>query len=362
MVRPPGAGGVRLAVVILLAGSLTGAGLAAGAEVVGASHGASDADYTVEPVDDRRPGATDVTYGQIVVGTADVSYRTFERMTAIYEEGSWEGCGPSQSEVFGIDRGNTYDDYGTDDDLETHTKTFSADEDVFQAEFYGEDDFGSTIGLQDGDAVVSVASCIDNPDEPGWYQITGSTTGVTESGERKTVEGESHYFWICECADETEARETLGPPPSEPAITPTPAGSASGGEARTTENGTGGGHDGDAGIAGSSGERSSDDGAADGSGDGGVEDGATPSGVSTPKTSEIGAGRSADGSTAPRESESDGNPGSAGGSRTGASADTPSSWDDHRVRTPTPGDGEGFDGPVALAAFLAVAVLVRRRR
>ena len=331
-----------LAVAVTLSG-VAGA-VALGTGVVTAGHGAPDADYTVEPMSDRSPGATDVKYGQIVVGQAGIDYRTLESMKAVYEEGSWAGCGPSQSEVFGIDRGNTHDGYEIDEDLTDNTKTFSAGEDVFEVEFNGEDDFGSTVHLNDGDAVVSVASCIDNPDEPGWYQISGSTTGVTDDGERKTISGESHYFWICDCEDEQEARERLGPPPSEPEPTATP-------DEPTTESGDG------------------SDGESDQTQDGDQEDASTDEGSTEPgtgdqtadgaaSTAEAGADTATPAATTASGSGSDG--GSSAGSQSAPGADE-ASWQDHRVQTPTPGTGDGFGGLVALAAFAGVAMLFYRR-
>lgn len=343
----------HLAVLVAVVTSLLGGGLAASAGIAEAAHGAEDADYTVEPTDDRTPGATDVTYGQTVVGTAGIDYRAFERMTAVFEEGSWEGCGPSRSEVFGIDRGNTHDGYGVDEGLETHTKTFSAGEDVFQVEFYGEDDFGSTVRLEDGDAVISVANCIDNPDEPGWYQISGSTTGVTASGERKTVSAESHYFWICECEDEAAARETLGPPPSEPEPTATPDGTSTGDDEGQLDGRQGaGGQSGGSAGSGDSGTGGSADSPDDSS-----DVGSTGTRIATPTPEQTDGG----GSNAGPVQTAD--PASSGGSGSAAQTEQPSSWNDHVVQTPTPGtgDGGGFGGVVAIGSVLVVALLVRRR-
>ena len=211
--------------------------------VVGASHNPADANYTVVPLGDRSPGATEVEYGQLVVSTAGVDLATLERTTAVYEAGSWENCGPQDGETFGVDRGATRDGYEVDESLQDNVNTFSAGEDVFEVEFNGEDDFGASTYLDDGDEVISVAECIDNPDEPGWYRISGTTTGVTDDGERVTFGSDSHYFYICDCEDESEARQQLGPPPSEPQPTAT---------ATPTEGGSDGGDAGDTGDGGAS--------------------------------------------------------------------------------------------------------------
>jgi len=213
--------------VVVLAAALAVALLAGvdapdGDGVVTASHGPEDANYTVVPLSDRSPEAENVKYGQRVVATAGTDLATLEETTATYEAGSWSGCGPSDGETFGVDRGSTLDGYEIDETFQNNVKTFSAGEDVFRVEYNGEEDFGASTYLDDGDEFVSVAECIDNPDEPGWYRISGTTTGVTEDGERVTFGSESHYFWICDCENEAEARERLGPPPSEPPTTATP--------------------------------------------------------------------------------------------------------------------------------------------
>ena len=348
---------IPLSLLFVLAVSLSvvAGGLLAGTSVVGAEHGEPDADFTVEPMDDRSPGATDVKYGQVVVGQAGVDLETLESMEAVYEEGSWEGCGPGDSDVFGVDRGNTHDGYEVDEELEDNTKSFSAGEDVFRIEFYGEDDFGPSTHLDDGDAVVSVAKCIDNPDEPGWYQISGSTTGVTEDGEQVTVSGSSHYFWICDCEDEAEAREALGPPPSDDQETETPATPSGDDESGDTS--------GDDESGDTSGDGSEDDGSTDGdsgeatsTGDESTEDGSTEEDASTGATGD-------DSGTESTESmESMGDSDSEDSSQAAATGDEAGSWDSYRVQTPTPGAGDGFGGTVALVAFLGAALLFYRRR
>lgn len=334
-------------VVLAVSLSLLAGGLVAASGVVGADHGEADADFTVEPMDDRSPGATDVKYGQVVVGQAGVDLETLESMEAVYEEGSWAGCGPDDSDVFGVDRGNTHDGYEVDEELQDNTKSFSAGEDVFRIEFYGEDDFGPSTHLDEGDAVVSVAKCIDNPDEPGWYQISGSTTGVTEDGERVTVSGTSHYFWVCDCEDETEAREELGPPPSEDGGTETPAtpsGDDDSGDGSGDGSEDGGSTDGDSGEATSTGGGSTEDSSAEeDASNGGTED--------------------ASGTPEPTETmEAMGDADSSGSTQAAANGDGAGSWDSYRVQTPTPGTGDGFGGTVALLAFVGTALVFYRRR
>ncbi|PSP78729.1 hypothetical protein BRC88_10415 [Halobacteriales archaeon QS_4_69_225] len=309
--------------------------------VVGASHDPADANYTVVPLGDRSPGATEVEYGQRVVSTAGVDLATLERTTAVYEAGSWENCGPQDGETFGVDRGATRDGYEVDESLEDNVKTFSAGEDVFEVEFNDEDDIGASTYLDDGDEVISVAGCIDNPDEPGWYRISGTTTGVTENGERVTFGGDSHYFYICDCEDETAARQQLGPPPSEPqptaTATPTP---------------------------GPESESAADEGDA---GDGGAssDDGTTPTATESAVEESGGAAAATPTATPTGPAADEGDAGDANANEDAATATpTPArteGWDDRVVRTPTAADGPGFGAGAAVVALAAAALLVGRR-
>jgi hypothetical protein len=350
--------------------------------VVSADHGAEDANYTVEPMSDRSPGATSVKYGQIVVVQAGVDFETLEESKAVYEEGSWASCGAGDAEVFGIDRGNTHDGYETDESLEENTKTFSAGEDVFRVEFYGEEDFGPSTHLNNGDAVVSVAQCIDNPDEPGWYQISGSMTGVTEDGERVTIGGESHYFWICDCEDEAEARETLGPPPSEEGSgsdTDSGSGSDSGSEAGSdtdsgsTSNGTEDAPEEtdretleDDASSGGGNETDSESGASEAESGSNGTSAAAETEQTTPSDEEGGQSEAsvekASSPATPEETEGDG--GAVGGDSAAPSDASASSsnesWESHVVQTPTPGSGDGPGVPAAVAALAVAALLARR--
>jgi PGF-CTERM protein len=288
-----------------------------------ASHGPDAANFTVEPMD-RSPGATDVKYGQIVVAEGGTDLEILEKTTAVYEAGSWANCGSDDGEILGIDRGNTHEGYEIDESLKNNVKRFSAGEDVFELEFNGENDFGASTHLNDGDAFVSVAQCIDNPDEPGWYQIIGSTTGVTPDGERVTFSSESHYFWIGDFENEAEAREELGPPPSEPQETPTPTSTP------------------DSGNDGESGSGSNSESDADSNDGGGGSEGET-----TPTAT---AAETATPATGPETETVESTP-----------TPTAADWEEQVVQTPTPGDGPGFGPLVALLSILTAALFVRRR-
>jgi PGF-CTERM protein len=326
------------------AGLVLGLALLAAATPPGvtASHGPESANFTVEPLSDRSPGAENVRYGQRVVATAGVDLATLEETTATYEAGSFSSCGPSDGETFGIDRGDTHARYGIDEDLTDNVKSFTAREDLFKVEFYGEDDFGASTHLDDGDEFVSVSTCIDNPDQPGWYRISGTTTGVTESGDRVTSSTESHYFWICDCEDEAEARETLGPPPSEPQATATPTATptASPGDSGADGNGD-------------SGEDAEDDERAS-------PQRATPTPSATTDEGAATATATAGATAAAADGTPDGD-GARGPEDAGTGTPT-GEWDDHVLQTPTAAEGPGFGAAPALLGILAAILVLRRRR
>jgi PGF-CTERM protein len=313
---PSNAAGCVFAVLLVVAAAAGAAPLFA--ETATASHGPEAANFTVEPMD-RTPGATNVKYGQTVVAQAGTDLKTLEKTTAVYEAGSWAQCGSSDGEILGIDRGSTYDGYKTDESLKNNIKRFSAGEDVFELEFNGESDFGASTDFNDGDEFVSVAKCLENPDEPGWYQIKGTTTGVTTDGERVTFGSESHYFWIGNFENEAAARAELGPPPSEPQATPTPT------PEPTAEPSSGDGSD--------------------------TESEGEPAGTNevTPTPTATAAATPTP-ATAPETPTAEPTP-----------TPTPPQWEGQVVTTPTPGDGPGFGPLVAVLSLLATALLARRR-
>lgn len=298
--------------VLLLVGTLAGFG--GGVGLASAGHDPADANATIKPLGDRSPGATEVRYGQTVVATAGIDLDPLTRTLVTYEAGSWVNCGADNPpEVFGIDRGNTHEGYEIDEELMDNVKSFSAGEDELETTYYDENDFGASTHLDDGDQLVSVTECINNPDEPGWYRIEGLTEGVNSPGEQVSYGGYSHYFWICNCENEAEAREQLGPPPSEPEGTPTPSRTGAGDSGDTT--GTPAGDDG---------------------------------GTTTPDSSDTTGTHTATRTPEPTPTPSP--------TRT-----PPESWDEVVVRTPTASSGPGFSGVAALFVFGGLIYILRRR-
>ena len=197
-------------------------------------------------------------------------------------------------------------------------KSFSASEDVFESRFYDEDELGESVHLNSEDRVFSVIECPQNPPEAGWHRIdAASVTGRTAGGEVVTYEDPSHWFWICDCRNEAEARDRLGRPPSEPAETPISTPTA-------TERSTA---DGEPSTMTATGTRRS-----------------TETGVASRETATPTA--TVDGPTTPRA--------------TGTPTPTPADWDDYTYRTPTVGSGGGFPPVAAIGALLVATALGRR--
>lgn len=283
---------------------------------------------------DTEPGIDDATYQQH--GTSSTTFDYLTHVEATWDAGSFADCGASNAAVLGIDRGG--DDPGTEtaENLMQSIESNSVSEDRFRIDFYDRDDaFGSSTHYHEGDEFVSLTEdCFGNPSEPGWYQIQSEVGGYGPDGEEKAVSAASHYFYICDCSNEREARDQLGPPPSEePVETTAPTAGGEGGN--------------------EAGGDSSDAGDAD-----------------TPDGTQADTGSETDSTQTPTEgsTESDGRPpDSDGGDSSGASGGTAAtatpaeSWQEEAVITPKHGDGPGFGVPVAVVGLLAAAMLLRRR-
>jgi len=278
--------------------------------------------------------------------------RGFEKVDFVrvtWVDGGFAGCGASNAEVFGIDRGNDDPGTETDESLFASIKSTKVNEDVFEADFYDEGDFGGNPPtFYEGDELVGkTTGCIDTPDEPGWYQV--SSTIASKDG---NFEARSHYFYICDCSDEQEAREQLGPPPSEDTPTPTATATATAEPTPTPE---------------PTPTRTPPE---DGTPFPSPTPTATPtataestasSGSATAAETATSVGADEDRSGGP-DGASDG--GDAGGSAAAAGTPSPTPPEDWAAvvqQSPTAAEGPGFGVIAGLAGVLASALLLRRR-
>lgn len=192
----------------------------------------SPGNWTVVP-GDPEPGADRVSYKHFAVGQAawDDSYQgkglqKVDYMVLTWEAGSFAECTLFNAEAFGFDRGNDDPGTETDDFAGAYIEDFNMGEDKMWMDFYEEDDAGSATHFDRHDQFIAhQTDCYQNPDEAGWYRVFGWMNGTDYNGVHSRAELFSHYFYICECDSREEARETIGPPPSEstPTMTATPS-------------------------------------------------------------------------------------------------------------------------------------------
>jgi cell division septation protein DedD len=185
-----------------------------------ADHGDENTNFTITP-ENRNPSATDVSHEYRVewtdVSTGNAGMDDIDTVTVVVPEFVIEGCesggflGSSYS-LF-VDRGDSTES------LSVASETWDGDAVEFELESDSPDS-----PFRVGHAVVlQLGGCVENAANEGWYQAAAAIEGpaVTE-GQNVTLQGTSHYFGICEgCSNDTEAREELGAPPSEPTPTKT---------------------------------------------------------------------------------------------------------------------------------------------
>jgi len=166
---------------------------------------------------DRQPGTNAAGTEVLVTSDGDIhpsnGLRTLEFIRASSQDFDFDGCNQLDTRVFGLDKGN--DDPGTQTDVNLLANAerveFNEDEIFIDMVDSGDD----AVAFETDDQLVAViAGCIENPDEAGWYQITGKLNGTRSGGSPAGVAQQSHYFAICDCESREEAVEKLGPPPS----------------------------------------------------------------------------------------------------------------------------------------------------
>lgn len=195
------------------------------------------ANYTVEPHDrsDRQPGAGNASYtNYFEVAPPDDGSGGYNRtgaFTVAYDAGAFDQCATGNLSTFGVDRGNDDPGRETDERLLEYVEASTYNEQYVVYDFYEGDELAAPedapLELAAGDQIVLTATdCIRNPDAADWYRTWGSVNGTTEAGNYGASQLNSHYFYICDCENRSEAEATLGPPPSASDRTATPTGTA----------------------------------------------------------------------------------------------------------------------------------------
>jgi MYXO-CTERM domain-containing protein len=207
-------------------------------------HGA-DANFTTR-LDNNAPGVT--TANEYYASGLRKDMQAMHTIVLTSEAFQFDSCSSSQVRAFGIDRGNDDPGTQTDESLLSAYKSISFEKHQITVKFYKEDQLaGGPVGVKSADQIVARGdNCIQNPSEPGWYQINGKINGST-NGDTTTdfsQDTTSHYIPVCDCENRQEAEEKLGPPPSSDGggeSTATPTESGDGGESTATPTESGGG-------------------------------------------------------------------------------------------------------------------------
>lgn len=212
----------RSATAFLVAGVVITIAVVAFSGGVAANHdGDGNFSNDLPDAEDHDPGNQNASANFLIVNTKQ--FDTLLSIEATYPDGVPSKCYNGDTRVFGIDRDNDAAGTGTDESAIPYASDTERTKRTVLMEFYDRDSAMASTNLDDGDEfVVSVETCIWNPEKPGWYQMQATITGRTPDGDEKSVSFDSHYFYICDCDSEQEAYSKLGAPPSERTSTPTP--------------------------------------------------------------------------------------------------------------------------------------------
>ena len=215
--------------------------------------------------DNREPGAQGDISWHISLGDNDeapVGWERVHEQEYIYYDFDLSECSVSDAGPSALERDGLWGD-GENYSTFKYVKGNSFEEDRIWVEYYRGDEIsapresygggpgqGEDKGRNDGDGNyefyaddllhVVFNDCAKNPEDPGWYRMKWFQNGTNFNGyeegqeisQEESMEGDyaeverfSDYVWICDCENEQEAREELGPPP-DAEQTPTPDGGA----------------------------------------------------------------------------------------------------------------------------------------
>jgi len=189
---------------------------------VGANHGGSPTDFTTTP-SDRTPGASGTTY----VLSAELTDTVDRSPTIEYpEEVVFQIADANLNECEGDITGDNYR-LGVNQSTESgyqfqayEVQSATWDGSAVQFRFDTEDqpEYG-----QDDKLELELEGCVGNADSEGWYQSAVRVEGKSPTGRNISFTDQSHYFGLCEgCESDDDARQELGPAPSDPTPTPEP--------------------------------------------------------------------------------------------------------------------------------------------
>lgn len=172
--------------------------------------------YTYRPTD-HQPGASGAGFDVYASGlTENITGHWVVLESSDFD---FSECAATDASVFGIDRGNDDSGTTTDESLLTAYKSYTSTQDGIYIEFAKESGLnGEPVKAYVVDQLVArQTNCVTNPAEPGWYRVNGHINGSTKHDTQTdyTIYAEAQYTYICDCDSRQDARETLGPPPTE---------------------------------------------------------------------------------------------------------------------------------------------------
>jgi hypothetical protein len=168
-------------------------------------------------IDDHAPGVTGNSFNIFAVGFSENINMHWNVVRQA--DFRWDTCTSTDATAFGIDRGNNRPGTETDRSLLNAYKSVTYTEGgIYVTFFKSEGIAGGPVNITVEDQIVSrVTDCLENPDEPGWYRLTGYINGSTRMDTRTdyAIYGAARYVYVCEgCDSRQEAIEALGPPPT----------------------------------------------------------------------------------------------------------------------------------------------------
>lgn len=172
---------------------------------------------TTFQIDNHAPGASSNSFNIYAVGFSE----NIRMHWNVVKQPAFDfsSCTSADARAFGIDRGNDQSGTQTDESLLDAYQSVTYAQDNIFVEFYKEDQLaGGPVNVTVNDQIVSrVANCLQNPQEPGWYRLTGYINGSTKMDPQTdfTIYGASKYTYICQGCDSRQAAiDKLGPPPT----------------------------------------------------------------------------------------------------------------------------------------------------
>lgn len=172
---------------------------------------------TTWKLDNHAPGANNNSFEVYAVGFTEGirMHWNFLGQPDFY----WANCvSATDARAFGVDRGNDENGTATDKPLLDAYQSVNYTADGVYVHFYEKDTLaGNPVHIRPQDEIVArVDTCLQNPDEPGWYRSTGYINGSTKNDSKTSynIYGASKYTYICKgCDSRKEAKEKLGPVP-----------------------------------------------------------------------------------------------------------------------------------------------------